>query len=149
MPPRKKRLGSRSPIKQGGTPIKKVNPEQRAKRKKRQASKHAAYMRSETRKIVDARAFGQCEASVHFYTDGTFKVTVPEWYDATICARMYIDDSIDRCENRSRLQHHHLTYARYGGNELPEDMLKVCKRCHDFLESQHPTRHLSHHGADQ
>lgn len=143
MPARVSRLRSGRGPTPSGKPIRKVNPEQRAKRKKRQASKHAAYMRSETRKIVDARANGRCEAAVRT-EPGFFQVqprdflTIEDpnyWFCITLRAQEWT-----RCENTTRLQHHHLTYTRYGGNELPEDILKCCRRCHDWLESQHPTR---------
>lgn len=108
--------------------IRKVNPERQAKRRIRQAAKHRAYMRSETRKIVDARASGRCEASVMLSQNGLVVAGV----SAIPCNRY-------RCQNAATA-HHHLTYARYGGNELPEDILKVCRRCHDWLEREHPTR---------
>ena len=85
-------------------------------------------MRSETRKIVDARAAGRCEASVMLTPNGLVVAGV----SAIPCNRY-------RCENKA-VAHHHLTYFRYGGDELPEDMLKVCRRCHDYLEHDHPTR---------
>jgi hypothetical protein len=43
-----------------------------------------------------------------------------------------------RCVELNGLQHHHKTYARFGGKELPEDILKVCKPHHDYLESMKP-----------
>ena len=136
-------LRSREPARGGyiqrKTRIKQVNPERQAKRRTRQAAKHRAYMRSETRKIVDRRANDRCEAVVWTYTDGSIRVLAPAWDDARLGIRLHEDDVLDRCENMATA-HHHLTYFRYGGDELPEDMLKVCRRCHDYLEHDHPTR---------
>src|SRR4051812_33134154 len=79
---------ARSSTPKRGKPIPKVNVEKRAKRRVRQAAKHRAYMRSETRKIVDARAEGRCER---------------------VAAERY---GFYRCEETTRLQHHHINYAR-------------------------------------
>ena len=159
LPPRSAPLRSREPARGGGikrktplkrggaiprtTRIKNVNPERQAKRKVRQAAKHRAYLRSETRRDVDIRADGRCEAAVRM--DAGFFEVQPRDFLSVIsptswfCITLKSEDW-RRCENRSHLQHHHLTYARYGGDELPEDMLKVCRRCHEWLDAQHPTR---------
>ena len=107
--------------------LKKSNPERQAKRRKAQASKHRKYMRSETRRIVDARANGQCEYRTryeHTYRDS--------------CGYPRLDVEFVRCHETDGLQHHHLSYARYGGDELPEDVLKVCKHHHEKLEAAKP-----------
>lgn len=128
-------------------PVKKSNPVATAKRKKRQASKHRAYMQSETRKIVDARAGGRCEARILW--EGTPRGHYPFVEFGRVIlpgerVMMRMVDHTARCENTEELQHHHLTYARYGGQELPEDILKCCKRCHEWIERHHhPTRRVS------
>ena len=50
-----------------------------------------------------------------------------------------------RCEqchrsekNVGRLVVHHLTYARHGGAERPEDLLAVCAACHRWLHANRP-----------
>ena len=138
----------RSPIARRSAPHRKTairtqNPERQAKRRIRQATKHRAYMRSETRKIVDARAAGRCEAHlVAGINDVSIRHVLGGKPDAETMERLYSGERLYtmRCLNRAR-QHHHLTYFRYGGDELPEDMLKVCRRCHEWLERQdHPTR---------
>lgn len=120
-------------------PMKKVNPERKAKRRVRQAAMHRAYMRSETRKIVDARADGQCEAIVGGDSN---TIRVPP-RDLLALPRVPYQPFAPRCEHAAK-GHHHLTYARYGGDELPSDILKVCRRCHDFLESLHPARNRNY-----
>ena len=133
--------GLRSGAPHRTTAIRTQNPERQAKRRQRQAAKHRAYMRSETRKIVDERAAGRCETAVR--TDaGQFEVEVPSFFfNAAGWFHIHLRcESWQRCENKA-VAHHHLTYFRYGGDELPEDMLKVCRRCHEWLERQdHPTR---------
>ena len=109
---RKTRLTAKHSNRTPRTPLKKVNVERQAKRRKSYAQKLAAYRRSETYQIVKARANGQCEAK--HYPEG-------------------------RCLGPAE-HHHHKTYARFGGHELPEDMLDVCLTCHGLAESQHPGR---------
>lgn len=117
-----------------GAGLKKRNPEKQAKRKKSAAAKHRAYMRSETRRIVDARAAGRCEAMIHedvYIESRSIVVAVRDPRRVTTGERW------ERCENKAKA-HHHRTYARYGGKELPEDILKVCEFCHEALEWQKP-----------
>ena len=109
---RKTRLTAKHSNGKPKVPLKKVNVERQAKRRKSYAQKLAAYRRSETYQIVTARAGGGCEAKT-----------------------MY-----GRCLSTDRLAHHHLRYQRFGGSELPSDMLVVCHACHERLESEHPTR---------
>lgn len=105
-------------------PIRKVNPEAEARRKAQRRKKHAAYRRSETFKVVQERAAGQCEFAI-VVSAGKFANTV-------------------RCDETQGLEHHHKRYGRqFGGNERPEDMLVLCKQHHAFYESQHPTRRRS------
>ena len=119
--PGKKKLGS--------------NPERQAKRRKAQASKHRKYMASETRSVVDARAAGRCEAAVHETVLIEARTIVLSIRDNP---KLYADGGEwQRCENDATI-HHHRTYARYGGNELPRDMLKVCEHCHEAIEAQKP-----------
>ena len=115
--------------------LKKSNPERQAKRRKAQASKHRKYMASETRKVVDARANGRCEAAVHETVLVEARTIVLSIRDNP---RLYADGGEwERCENDATI-HHHRTYARYGGNELPRDILKVCEHCHEAIEAQKP-----------
>lgn len=39
-------------------------------------------------------------------------------------------DTCERCKKKKGIQVHHLTYERFGGDELPEDLLIVCRGCH-------------------
>lgn len=103
--------------------LRKVNPERQAKRRAAYRKKLAAYRQSETYKIVERRAGGRCEC------------TVPHWSDSPMRVRCIHGRGLG-----DRLTHHHKTYARFGGAELPEDIIVLCRRCNDYVESQHPTR---------
>ncbi len=139
-----KRLASLGGAKQYSTitsprkAIAKSNPEREAKRRKTRRTKHAAYKRSETWREVEQRAGGRCEAAVRL---DWFEVEAPSFKPPSWFHLHVLSETWQRCENTSRLQHHHLTYARYGGDELPDDMLVCCPRCHGWLEKvNHPTR---------
>lgn len=106
------------------TSLKKVNRERQAKRRKTYRQKLAAYKASVCYRYVEERAKNRCEFK--FFWEPT-----QVWLR---CGQRR--DPFDGHE----LHHHHLTYARFGGKELPEDIQVVCTRHHAFLESQHPTR---------
>lgn len=109
--------------------IKPVNPDRLAKRRAEYRKKLAAYKKSETYKFVEARCAGGCEhefpAIVHHDPVSGSTLTVRH-----LCA-------VVRPE---RLTHHHKTYARFGGKELPEDIIVLCDRHNKEAESKHPTR---------
>lgn len=42
----------------------------------------------------------------------------------------------ERCKVGKRADVHHLSYERLG-NELPEDLVAVCRPCHEFLHGVH------------
>jgi hypothetical protein len=120
-PPRK--LSPRTEAKRkaaGEKVIRSTVPKQSAKaadRKQRKSDSYrkklAAYKRSETYKIVQARAGNQCEQR-----DGVIRCgNGPGWNGVT-------------------LHHHHLTYARLGGKELPEDIRVLCKPHHEEAEAK-------------
>jgi hypothetical protein len=44
----------------------------------------------------------------------------------------------------NRLTHHHKTYARFGGKELPKDIAVLCDRHNEEAESKHPTRNRNY-----
>lgn len=111
--------------------IKKVNPDRLAKRQKSYKQKLAAYRRSETYQIVEARAAGQCE------------MTKPLGFSVGHDSHGAGGTNVLRCqsvEDGKKFGHHHDTYARFGGDELPEDMRKLCDPCHATEEAKHPTR---------
>lgn len=107
--------------------IAKENPERQAKRRKRYSAKLAAYRRSETFRVVEQRAAGQCEAEVQrgLLVGGVVPDSLWPWR---------------RCTITEGLQHHHKTYSRFGGDELPEDIAVLCEVHHALIEAQHPTR---------
>lgn len=120
-------------------PLKKSNPEATAKRKKRQRSKHAKYMASQTRKDVEQRSGGRCEVALRLRAALIVKRSAPN-YDGWVWMISHKDREVwIRCPSRAT-DHHHKTYARYGGQELPEDMVHACEVCHAALEAEHPTR---------
>lgn len=114
----------------------KSNPERQAKRRKAYAVKLAAYKRSETYRIVEARAAGRCEricsAGPEIVREFTGVARTEYW----------------RCEASrvagDRLSHNHLSYARLGGNELPKDIEVLCDRHNELYESQHSTRNRNY-----
>lgn len=108
------------------TPIKKANPERQAKRRQSYTKKLAAYRRSETYQIVEKRASGRCE-----HVEGFHALMLMAGLETRCAARRAAGD---------RLTHHHKTYARFGGDELPEDIIVLCDEHDDEAESQHPTR---------
>lgn len=122
---------SRKPLKK--SKLKAVNVKRTKKKRKSYAQKLAAYRRSETYKIVEARSGGRCENVVQVggFVPGTAIRTV----------------NANRCCQPAKV-HHHKTYARFGGRELPEDMLHLCDSCNGFIESQHPTRRRYLQGAN-
>jgi hypothetical protein len=112
----------RKPLPRGTAPLRKVNPERQAKRRKSYAQKLAAYRRSGTYKLVEQRAADRCEG----------------W---DVLRRIELRCAVMRTYPWSaRLTHHHKTYARFGGKELPEDVIVLCDRHNAEAEAQHPTR---------
>lgn len=121
-------------------PIPKSNPANQAKAVKRSAKKHRAYMASECRRLVDARANGQCEFGLMRY-QGCLIPIEPVWFpDHSAAGALFYPSGLIRCQNTDDLAHHHRSYHNYGGGEEPKQMLKGCPRCHDFVESLKPAR---------
>jgi hypothetical protein len=46
-----------------------------------------------------------------------------------------VPEGYARVCRRRRRSHHHLTYLRFAGDELPEDMLAGCAKCHEYVEA--------------
>lgn len=116
--------------------LKKVNPERQAKRRKAYAQKLAAYRRSETYRLVEARAGNRCE---HF----TYTTTLTMLGDKQHPDFPPVYGIVRCCTHRAEgttLTHHHKTYARFGGKELPEDIIVLCDRHNAEAESKYPTR---------
>lgn len=111
--PRRRREIARSAIETKRGRIPKVNPARRAKK----AAKYKAFLSSAVwkrmRKEALERAEYQCEATRVRYSRFTFM------------------EMVARCEATEKLTVHHLSYARFGGDELPEDLQVLCKYCHD------------------
>lgn len=98
-----------------------LRPEGETKKKRR--GRYSAYLKTATwkakRRACLKRAGYRCECSVKVVVieDGRF---VDFW---------------TRCEEAATRAHHR-TYARFGGAELPEDLLACCQRHHDELEAK-------------
>jgi hypothetical protein len=110
----------RKPLKKSSKPIPKQNADRAKRRRGQYAKKLAAYRRSECFKIVEARAGGRCEESPRMWG---------------------FPAGVIRCPNRRGepdvvLHHHHLTYARFGGKELPEDIRVLCTGHHEAREAK-------------
>jgi hypothetical protein len=116
LPPRKKAL-TRST-----KPIRKVNPTAKAKRVAKQKAFYSSAAWKKIRKAALERAGNQCEAIAHWNINGeVYKV---------------------RCLETTQLQVHHKSYARFGGTELPTDLVCYCYAHHSLVEMRdHPTRH--------
>ena len=120
--------------------VKKVNVEREAKRRQRYAVKLRAYRKSETYKIVEARAGDQCECAVFPVDVSRVIVVIPSWLDQVNGVPCSVFWAARRCRNPGPFAHHHRTYARFGGGELPGDIVNCCRSCHAQLEAAHPTR---------
>lgn len=125
--------------------IRAVNAGAQAKRRKRYAAKLRLTKQGEGYRQAMERADGRCEFLIR---DTTPEALTPT-YDPPMAFGRYTRWAWSkpfswRCmevgTKESPLHAHHLTYARFGGDELPEDLLICCKAHHDYLESQHPTR---------
>lgn len=57
-------------------------------------------------------------------------IASPEWEVIRKAAYRRADNRCNRCKRRGVLHAHHVTYARFGGGELPEDIEVLCERCH-------------------
>ncbi len=117
--------------KKARSPLAKSNPVRQAKVAKRSKAKHAKYMASETRKAVEARADGRCEVIIDGRGGGV-RSYVPRDAPAIPMWLRW------RCDATTRLEHHHLTYARYGGDELPDDVAFICHDHHEYFERLKP-----------
>jgi 5-methylcytosine-specific restriction endonuclease McrA len=116
MPPRTSRL-SRGPMKQSRKPLAKRG-RAKAKREKKYKSFLSSAAWKRIRKAALERAGYQCER------------TLSDW-DGT---------PILRCAETEKLAVHHLTYARFGGNELPTDLRVLCSICHNELHAREGKR---------
>lgn len=115
------------PLPRSTKKIAKVNPERLAKRRASYAKKLGAYRRSDTRKLVEVRSGGRCERTIDRVDIGF-----------GICEV--------RCPNPAKV-HNHKTYARFGGQELPNDIEHLCKSCNEKYEAQHTTRNRNYRRA--
>jgi 5-methylcytosine-specific restriction endonuclease McrA len=57
-------------------------------------------------------------------------INSPEWTVIRKAAYRRADGRCNRCKRRGVLHAHHLTYVRFGGAELPEDLEVLCEKCH-------------------
>lgn len=135
---KRRKVCGRASAKSGGlarnSSLKKVNVARQAKRRERYRKGLAAYKKSECYKIVEARAQDACEGmdtTVHEWSAKN-PVLTPKKVAPYRCgaARYY----------GHRLTHHHLTYSRFGGRELPADIIVLCDRHNREAEAKHPTR---------
>lgn len=98
----------------------------RGETKRKKEKRYGEYMRSPAWKKIRleaiARAGRQCEYAVQVTTPyGQHEVRCPNWHRLTV---------------------HHLTYARFGGNEQPEDLQVLCVTHHREIEkTKHSHRH--------
>jgi 5-methylcytosine-specific restriction endonuclease McrA len=111
------------------TTLRKVNPEAKAKRVKKQKAFYSSAAWKKLRKDALERAGDQCE------------------YVHSIREVLFVENILQRpwegrCVERTGLQVHHKTNARFGGKERLEDLQVLCKDHHELVEMRdHPTRH--------
>jgi hypothetical protein len=122
-------------------PIPRLNATAQQKRRARYRKGLAAYRASFCYKFVNERAANRCEYIIASGTTATGDVT-QSWADGTWIKRC----PVIRVDG-VRLTHHHKTYARFGGKELPEDIIVLCDRHHQEAESKHPTRNRNYREA--
>jgi 5-methylcytosine-specific restriction endonuclease McrA len=102
----------RSPMPPRKSRIPRVNKERRAKKSKRYKAFLSSAKWKQLRKEALERAGFQCEeVSRVVYSSSQAMI-------------------VHRCHNTDRLHVDHLTYARFGGDELPEDLKVRCFDCH-------------------
>lgn len=109
---------------QRSRPLRKSGPT-KAKKAIRQRAFYASAVWKRLRKEALERAGGECEH---------------EWLLIDPLKR--IRPHLHRCDETQGLQVHHKTNARFGGDELLEDLQVLCKTHHELVEMRdHPTRH--------
>jgi 5-methylcytosine-specific restriction endonuclease McrA len=122
LPPRKSPVKPRNPnkglkrsswITRSTKPIPKVNAKRKAKREKAYKSFLSSAKWKQLRKEALQRAGYQCETEFQFSPDISNYGMDYEWV-------------VFRCPSTDRLHVDHLTYARFGGDELPEDLKVLC-----------------------
>src|SRR5688572_19334905 len=109
LPPRRKTY-----LKRSTKPVRPFNPDRAAKRLKKYRQFMASVAWQKIRQAKIEQAGGRCEMLLSF--DG------PE----------------RRCPETTRLTVHHVTYRRFGGDELMTDLRCLCKTHHDLVESGKP-----------
>lgn len=123
MPLKRTELKRKSWMKRGGTPLKKSGTT-KAKKVERQKAFYASATWRRLKKEAKARAGNQCEYARWYY--------LPE---SDTCEWL-------RCPDTERLHVHHKSNARFGGDEIPEDLQVLCSYHHRVVEERdHPTRH--------
>ena len=61
----------------------------------------------------------------------------PRWKEKCVPIRARANGHCERCRRAcATLEVHHLTYERFGGAELPEDLLALCRSCHDIADEE-------------
>ncbi len=122
-PKKQPRQPQRSPLPRATKPVPKINARRQAKRLKGYREFMASAVWRRIRKAALERAGNRCEQT-SFGPDATSLNGFGFFH----------------CPNTTRLTVHHKTYARFGGNELPDDLFVLCKGCHDRLEASKPNK---------
>jgi 5-methylcytosine-specific restriction endonuclease McrA len=109
-----------------GTPLPRENRARKAKRK----AEYQAFLRSPEWKAIRKgaleRAGYRCEELI-----------------PNPLARRERGVSLMRCTATRRLTVHHMTYARFGGRELPRDLKTLCKEHHDARHASQPWKKIA------
>ncbi len=132
----------RKAIKKSLKRIRAVNPEAETKRRKTRKRNHAAYRASETFKLVQQRAAGQCEGSLRWArTAAEAEYRGVDLIEIGDGMEWMANGAWVRCGETEDLEHHHVRYPNEPGTERPEDICILGQRCHGWIETvNHPTR---------
>jgi hypothetical protein len=128
----------RAPMPPRSTPIRKVNPEAKAKRVAKQKRHYASAEYKAARKAQMVVAGGQCEAW-HLYGEDLSWVGIQIPGEKVQSYRV-----IDRlrCQETTALQFHELEYGSDLGLQRPITGVMLCQSDHQYIEmTRHPTRH--------
>lgn len=110
--------GPRKPLKKSG--------QTKAKKVIRQKEFYASATWRKLKKEAKERAGQRCEYVEHYGAHPSHQWLHPECF---------------RCPETAKLHVHHLTNVRFGGCELPENLIVYCKYHHELVEARdHPTR---------
>jgi hypothetical protein len=67
-------------------------------------------------------------------------ISSPAWRAKAAAAKARAGHRCQLCNRTGSLDAHHRTYERFGGDELPEDLTVLCRKCHEKHHKPKRTR---------